>query len=99
MKKPLVSQAQRWALMVSLLLPLQGAAERFVELRAEVAFDDWDYWLFKDRINNDPGGSHLMLPSLFTTNSTLRCVVGPITWMMEFDSENAKTTYWFTGTN
>src|SRR6185369_10140200 len=99
MKIPLVAQAPRWALMFCLLLPLHGAAEQFVELAAEVDFEDWDYRLFKDRINNDPGQSHLMLPSIFTTNSTLRCVVGSNTWMMEFDSENAKTTYWFTGTN
>src|SRR5689334_2808323 len=99
MKKPLITQAQRWALMFCLLLPLHCAAERFVELSAEVAFDAWDYRLFRDRINNDPGQSHLMLPSVFTTNSVLRCVVGTNTWMMEFDSENAKTTYWFTGTN
>ena len=99
MKKSLITQAQRWALMFCLLLPFHCAAEQFVELTAEVAFDDLDYWLFKDRINNDPGGSHLMLPSVFTTNFIMRCVVGTNTWMMEFNSDNARTTYWFTGTN
>ena len=85
--------------MICLLFPLHCEAEQFVELTAEIDFDDWDYRLFKDRINNDPGQTHLMLPSIFTTNSSVRCVVGTNTWMIEFDSENAKTTYWFTGTN
>ena len=50
--------------MFCLLLPLHCAAEQFVELTAEVDFDDWDYRLFKDRINNDPGQTHLMVPSM-----------------------------------
>ena len=99
MASPNITQAQRWALMFCLLLPLHCAAERFAEVTAEIAFDAWDYRLFRDRINNDPGQSHLMLPSVFTTNSVMRCVVGTNTWMMEFDSENARTAYWFTGTN
>src|SRR2546422_8558223 len=99
MKKSLVNQAQRWALMICLLFPLYCEAAQFVELTAEIDFDDWNYRLFKDRINNDPGQTDLMLPSIFTTNSRMRCVVGTNTWMIEFDSENAKTTYWFTGTN
>jgi hypothetical protein len=74
MKKTLITQTQRWALMFCLLLPLHGAAGQFVELVAEVDLHDWDYWLFKDRIQNDPGERHLALPSIFTTNSVMRCV-------------------------
>ncbi len=99
MKQFFFTQAQRWALIFCLLLPLHCVGGRFVELVAEVDLHDWDYWLFKDRINNDPGRSHLTLPSIFTTNSMMRCVVGTNKWMMEFNSENATTTYWFTGTN
>ena len=98
MKTDRVNPAQSGALLLCLLLPFQCAAEKFVELAAEVSFDDWDYRVFKDKSNNEPEQNH-KLPSIFNTNSTVRCVVGTNTWMMEFDSENARTTYWFTGTN
>lgn len=98
MKKPLIDQAQRWVLVFCLLFPLQRGAAQFVELTAEIAFDNWDYWFFCDKINKYPGrGNHP--PSIFTTNYTVRCVVGTNTWLIERDTKNGKKMCWFTGTN
>src|SRR6478672_533531 len=91
--------ARKWMLVLLLgLLPLHHYAAQFVELVAEMRFEDWDYLIFRDRINNRPEES-MNWSSIFRTNSFVRCVVGLKTWMMEFDSENSRTTYWFTGTN
>ncbi|MCW5552721.1 MAG: hypothetical protein KIS67_11260 [Verrucomicrobiae bacterium] len=72
-----------------------------MELTVEIAFDGWDGWLFRDRLNNGKGlpSRNNPPPSIFTTNHPVRCVVGTNEWLLEFTSENALTTYWFTGTN
>ena len=37
--------------------------------------------------------------NLTTNTSHLRCLVGSDHWLIETDQENAKNTWWFTGTN
>ena len=96
MKSAAFSQTRRWLFVLCLLSPLQPAAAQFVELTAEIAFEGWDSWLFFDRLD---ASGHDKPSSVFTTNYPVRCIVGADTWMLEFASENAMTTYWFTGTN
>ena len=97
MKKQLIVQARRWALMVCLLFPLLCGAAQFVELTAEVELNDWDYLFFCDRIGKYPGQAGV--PSIFRESQTRRCVVGEDTWMIESDFPTFKVTRWFTGTN
>lgn len=82
-----------------MLLSLQPGAAQFVELTVELAFDDWDYRFFEDRIGKYAG--RVNPPSIFTKTGALRCVVGTNTWMIETVNNpgNGKTTRWFTGTN
>jgi hypothetical protein len=97
MKRALIIQAQRRALMVCLLLPLLCGAAQFVELTAEIELNDWDYWFFSDRIGKYPGEAGV--PSIFSESQTRRCVVGENTWMIESDFPTFDVTRWFTGTN
>jgi hypothetical protein len=98
MKRAFITQAQRWAWLLCLLLTLPGEAEQFVELTAEIEVNDWDYWFFSDSIDRNHGTEYT--PSIFPKSVTVRCIVGINTWLMEGDfSMNAKVTWWFTGTN
>lgn len=99
MKNSLISQVQRWAVMLCLGLSVQHGVAQFVEVAVEIAFDNWDYRFFEDRINKyvrSPDGSP---PGIFTTNYSIKCVVGTNTWFIESAHQQGKRMYWFTGTN
>jgi hypothetical protein len=98
MKKGLLKQARRRALLLSLLLPLQCVAEQFVELTAEIEINDWSYWFLADEQGL---ANALEAPSrsIFTRSGTVRCVVGTNTWQIEQAAGSWKRTYWFTRTN
>ncbi len=85
--------------MLCLLFPFQSGADQFVELKAEIDYDEWDYRFLADRINRGLEKNPLNLPSIFHTNYMVRCVVGTNAWLIERDYSNGKQTYWFTGTN
>src|SRR5690242_15425027 len=88
-----------WVAVICIgLLPLQHKGAEFVEIQGELNVEDWDYRLFRDRIGYG-SESNLKLPGIFTGESAIRCLVGIGSWMIEFSSENARTTYWFTGSN
>lgn len=82
-----------------LLFPFQSGADQFVELKAEIDYDEWDFRFSADRINRDLEKNPLSPPSIFHTNYTVRCVVGTNAWLIERNYSNEKQTYWFTGTN
>lgn len=92
----------KWSLGVALMLPLSCAAEKFVEINAELEINDWDYRFWVD-------GNHIAAPpedksrSIFTKPGTVHCIVGTNSWMVESGQSNAAhnytITYWFTGTN
>jgi hypothetical protein len=84
--------------MLCLLFPLHCGAEQFVELKAEIDYDEWDYRFSDDRINRDLEKNPPNPPSIFHTNYVVRCVVSTNSWLIERDYGNEKLTYWFTGT-
>lgn len=78
-----------------LLSPRQCAGvSQFVEITAEVSFDNWDYWFLSDDANLLSAKG----PENLSTNAcTTRCVVGPKNWMLECNLGGDKSTLWFTG--
>ena len=72
------------------LCSLQGQAEQFVEITAEIDANQWAFWYDQDDRSVPRHAPH-----------TIRCVVGDSTWMIESETyvRNARTTWWFTGTN
>jgi hypothetical protein len=89
--------AQTIVAILCLLSALPGRAASFVEVTAEIEGDDWDYWLFSDRLVKHPGEAGTS--SIFTKPRTTRCVVGADTWMIESEFPTSLVTRWFTGTN
>jgi hypothetical protein len=75
---------------------LQAAQGPFIEVKAEVQADAWDQYFFSDTSGVTPNAER---KTIFYDPSSIRCVFGPDTWMMEMEGINYKETYWFTGTN
>ncbi|HVV73272.1 MAG TPA: hypothetical protein VHI52_17505 [Verrucomicrobiae bacterium] len=83
------------------LLSTQARAGSFIEIRVNIEINDWSYWLLRDR---SPQAANLPLndspEAIFPESKTIRCVIGPGTWLMEGDLvQNGRLTEWFTGTN
>ena len=99
--KTIHHKARRWSAVhyLLVLLPLHCGAAQFVELTAEIDFNDWDSPFLIDRANRNLEKNSLNLPSIFHANYAVRCVVGTNTWLIERDARNGKQSYWFTGTN
>src|SRR5205809_6082035 len=82
---------------VGFVLCIQGFAQQYVELRGELAYDNWHWWSFQDGLKRQARG--LSDESIFYTNHTFHCVVGTNEWLIEHQYSTAKRTFHFTGTN
>jgi len=76
-------------------------ADQFVEIKAEIDINDWDFWLIRDRRHRrEDEPPNIFSKSIYPKSDTIRCVVGADTWLMEGAFvQNASVTQWFTGTN
>ncbi len=85
------------AVVAGLVLPLLCGAAQFVEIKAEVEADDWNYWFFTDKLHTHPGEGTPR--SIINAPRSVRLVVGTNSWMLETSFGNGISTDWFTGTN
>src|SRR5690242_8659120 len=94
-------RAFSFGVLLGLMYSIGCRAEQFVEIKAEIEINDWDFWLIRDRRAPRPDDMpNLFSKSVFHKSEQIRCIVGTNTWLMEGNFvQNGNVSQWFTGTN
>ena len=82
----IINRVWKWSLFLGFLLSMQRGEAQFVQLTTEIQTVRWLYQ------GTNP-------PTVQTKSSTIHCVVGTNSWLIEGEFYPARHAWWYTGSN